>query len=280
MKIKVKLLLNAAVISVLMIVLGATNLYSNYKLSANDKELKAVMELETFIDLKEIDHLKYMNKVSNMIFDVKPDESVVVPPTDCSFGKWYYETKLHETDQTKKFLLDEIEKPHEEIHNYTKKIYDTIRTKGKEGVGQATMQFEQVHEAAETLLPLFTKYKETVIAEKNKLRAENDRLLKSTNVLNVTLTLILIAAGAVMSLLIANSITKPLQKVIAMLEDITRGEGDLTKRLDQKSNDELGRLSGLFNVFINNIETMVKNIKDSASSVTKAADEISVGNQD
>ncbi|GAL13529.1 methyl-accepting chemotaxis protein [Vibrio astriarenae] len=62
-----------------------------------------------------------------------------------------------------------------------------------------------------------------------------------------------------MTLVINRLLTKPMQSVVAAMDDIATGKGDLTQRLDETSQDELGQLSRSFNVFLTNIQNTVKN---------------------
>ncbi|SCY40022.1 methyl-accepting chemotaxis protein [Desulfoluna spongiiphila] len=60
--------------------------------------------------------------------------------------------------------------------------------------------------------------------------------------------------------LITNSIVTPIQYAREMLKDIAEGEGDLTRRLDIRSQDEMGRLSTWFNTFVGNLQGLVKGL--------------------
>ena len=47
-------------------------------------------------------------------------------------------------------------------------------------------------------------------------------------------------------LFIRNFVTSPLDKMVSGLRDISSGEGDLTRRLDIRSKDEIGILAASF----------------------------------
>ena len=55
-------------------------------------------------------------------------------------------------------------------------------------------------------------------------------------------------------------VLKPLHKVTMGLKDIARGEGDLTKRLDFGSKDEVGELAKWFDLFIGKIHGIITDI--------------------
>ncbi len=60
---------------------------------------------------------------------------------------------------------------------------------------------------------------------------------------------------------------KPIVSVRNRLEDISRGEGDLTQTPEVGSGDEIGDLSISFNEFLNKMKHFIKNIK-SATTMT------------
>lgn len=77
---------------------------------------------------------------------------------------------------------------------------------------------------------------------------------------------------------------KPLIQVSERIQDIAGGEGDLTKRLEVKSSDEIGKLAGGFNLFaekmsnlISQILTAAKNVSSTSSGVMEGSREIMQG---
>lgn len=70
-------------------------------------------------------------------------------------------------------------------------------------------------------------------------------------------------------------ILTPLDDITARVNDIAQGQGDLTKRVEFRSSDELGLLSKGINGFIDNVHTIVKDI----SKVSISLDQTSEGGQ-
>ncbi len=60
--------------------------------------------------------------------------------------------------------------------------------------------------------------------------------------------------------LVSGFIVRPINLAKERLKDIAEGEGDLTVRLEVESADEIGDLSKWFNIFIGNLQEMVKDI--------------------
>jgi methyl-accepting chemotaxis protein len=64
------------------------------------------------------------------------------------------------------------------------------------------------------------------------------------------------------SSLLRKIIVSPVKKASAMLKDISEGEGDLTRYLSVESHDEVGELSLHFNIFLDRLKGIIRNIKD------------------
>ena len=79
---------------------------------------------------------------------------------------------------------------------------------------------------------------------------------------------------------IARTITRPVNDLVAMSMDIAQGEGDLTKRMEVATKDELGDLSTWFNMFLERLNNMVSEIKKHAANINVSSQEMALGNQD
>jgi len=72
----------------------------------------------------------------------------------------------------------------------------------------------------------------------------------------------------------ANSIVKPILKVSHMIHDIASGGGDLTQRVDIKSNDEIGELAKWFNLFISKLQDMITEVSATGGPLNDTAAEL------
>ncbi len=61
---------------------------------------------------------------------------------------------------------------------------------------------------------------------------------------------------------------QPLGTMVELLKDIADGEGDLTRRIEVKSHEEIRDLSNWMNTFIENIQTIVSKIKETMVTVS------------
>jgi methyl-accepting chemotaxis protein len=98
-------------------------------------------------------------------------------------------------------------------------------------------------------------------------RADFEAELSRMRTIILFIGLICIVAGLAVSIIIGRSIAKPVNNIAAAVKVI--GEGDLTRRTDIRSKNEIGDLSRFFNVMLDNISGLVKMIKE--ETVTLAA---------
>lgn len=89
------------------------------------------------------------------------------------------------------------------------------------------------------------------------------------------LGLIAVVAGLALSIGIGRSVTGPLNRMVDMLKDIAEGEGDLTKRLEIRTNDEVGETAHWFNTFVAKVHDIMAEVRDAAASAASAAQQLS-----
>ncbi|WP_299200452.1 methyl-accepting chemotaxis protein [uncultured Amphritea sp.] len=72
--------------------------------------------------------------------------------------------------------------------------------------------------------------------------------------------LLIVLFGSLIVIWLAIRITRPLRQVTDALEQISSGEGDLTQRITVQSQDEVGVLSGHFNLFVAQLAEMIQSM--------------------
>nr|WP_319527307.1 methyl-accepting chemotaxis protein [Pseudomonas laurentiana] len=108
-----------------------------------------------------------------------------------------------------------------------------------------------------------------VMADLNTLQSDLSEQ-RATDITGMTLVGLAIAAlGLLVIWLLAVGIARPLRQMVAMLNDIAQGEGDLTRRLSSDRSDELGAIAKGFNTFLSKLQAMITQV---VSSVQKVSD--------
>ncbi|ASP37526.1 chemotaxis protein [Bacterioplanes sanyensis] len=103
-----------------------------------------------------------------------------------------------------------------------------------------------------------------------QIKQRNAEFLQET-LLTVVIMLGLLAAAA---LWMARRIVNPLHRAVSAMEEISSGDGDLTRRMSVDGNDELGRLSGAFNRFADQVQKLVQGVCASSQTLVGAAGQL------
>ena len=89
------------------------------------------------------------------------------------------------------------------------------------------------------------------------------------------LTLVCLIPLMLVSIRTSRSILRRMGDMVERVKDIAEGEGDLTKRLDVSSNDEVAELAGWFNTFMDKLQEILLKVSSNSQSLAAAGDEIS-----
>ena len=121
--------------------------------------------------------------------------------------------------------------------------------------------------------------------EINKQVAQTRMKMQSdlkTNVITIVgITLAVIVAAILVSLfLIGRFVERPLLSAVDMLRDIAQGEGDLTRRLQADTKDEIGSLAEWFNLFVGNLQEMIRQLVENVNQLSAASTELTTISDD
>lgn len=78
----------------------------------------------------------------------------------------------------------------------------------------------------------------------------------------------------IVTLILANRMVKPLRKLEQRLQDIAQGDADLTQRLDETRSDEYGMVAKWFNLFLEKLQVMVREIRDEAVTINDSGQQL------
>ncbi len=84
----------------------------------------------------------------------------------------------------------------------------------------------------------------------------------------------LAALFGVMAWLVSKKLVQPINDLIARLKDIAEGDADLTQKVDEDRNDELGELGRWFNVFVDRIHDTIAQASEVSVEVLDTAKDI------
>jgi methyl-accepting chemotaxis protein len=105
----------------------------------------------------------------------------------------------------------------------------------------------------------------------NTIMAPVYEMLKITLIISVVVLVLLVLAV----LFLSRAISRPIVNVANTLRDISEGEGDLTKRITIRADDEIGDLSNYFNLTMEKIKNLVSTIKYKINGLNHTSFELS-----
>lgn len=83
-----------------------------------------------------------------------------------------------------------------------------------------------------------------------------------------------ILVAILLGFVLIRNIRNPIKEMTDILKDISEGEGDLTKRVNITSKDELGELSSYFDRFIEDNQEMIRGIMDNTDALRLGSEEV------
>lgn len=88
------------------------------------------------------------------------------------------------------------------------------------------------------------------------------------------IALVLTGATAFVIMVAAHRMVVPIKNMADNLNDIAKGEGDLTKRLSVKGEDEIAQLGRAFNLFVDKLQHIIGDVANATAKVKAAANAI------
>lgn len=113
------------------------------------------------------------------------------------------------------------------------------------------------------------------LQEAETVTAANARSLAMVMILGLTVCVLMIV-------FLPGLIVRPITNILARIRDIAGGGGDLTKRVEVTSADEVGQLGASFNSFLDQLQLLIREVAESTLLVASASEQMSAiaANQD
>ncbi|MCE9596330.1 MAG: methyl-accepting chemotaxis protein [Spirochaetia bacterium] len=157
--------------------------------------------------------------------------------------------------------------------------YSRIKTHPEFDQTQARDAFEAAREKVKVLYDQMDKKAEgydRIASEQSKINDTQVGLMVKS-VIAISLVTLLVGVG--LTLMIARSILGPLHLIIARVEEVAEGNGDLTRRVSLKGKDELGRLAKALDKFLETTAQIVREVAGSLASTRGVAEQLSEASQ-
>ena len=250
----------------------STNIIINLKkIHANINDLMNLINRATTQEKKSADLLEeYGNSTQSMsvtmvkdeIARVSQDSFTIIHNTTATIAEVL---KSSDLSKVEKDAFARAEANTIKYEGLVKKVLDTAGT----DLGAATASFAE----ADDLFKTITKDLDGLIALETKLGKDKYTTARATFWTVVVVASIVFVAAVLLplgiSMVIRAMILHPVNKTVEVIESVSRG--DLTKRIEVDSNDEIGEMARNFNVFAKKLHDTIMEVARSSNEVSSAA---------
>jgi len=244
---------------------------------------------------------KWFEKLAASV-EYEVDFTGELDPCRSFFGRWYGNS-YHIDNPELETMLKNFNEQQVCLHKLGADVMaapenrrTSLLTRGKRISHKVTKELETIAVYTEKHLAVLKNNEKTCMAEMyqaakkmnvalNDLKVMADKSMAQavagsheTASFSILMVSILVAGSLVLAIVLGffmtRSITGPLNLTVAMVQDIAEGEGDLTKRLEVKSNNELGELGTGINTFIEKLQDMLRKMIEGIETLASSSTEL------
>ena len=133
--------------------------------------------------------------------------------------------------------------------------------------GEWLSVFAPIKIANQTWGVVFEMPRSSVLADARALDQTISQQVETSVKTELLAGILLVLAGLATIAWSAARLVKPIRDVVFRLNDIASGEGDLTQRLEVKSQDEIGELAIGFNLFLGKLQSIIGDVVDTTLKI-------------
>jgi len=172
--------------------------------------------------------------------------------------------------------LKGIEKQAEEVAHHVTTVLELFESGDVHAAherGEAVAhEEEQLFNHIEGILASVEKFTDAAAKQ-----AESDVQATEVMVMGVGASALLL--GLLLGVVVARSITRPMNEILAAADDLHKGDGDLTYRIPDFGTDEIGETANSINGFISKMQNVLLDVRTSVETVAAASEEVSASAQ-
>jgi methyl-accepting chemotaxis protein len=137
--------------------------------------------------------------------------------------------------------------------------------------GNIPRSVSQMNVALETLKSSLVKFKDERYSTFTNTLSEADVEAQNTLSVGLGIAIASILFMALTAYIVISMLNRNIQVVLNSLKNIAEGEGDLTRRIDQQSKDEIGELAFWVNSFLDKLQNTIGNVVNVIPALTKVS---------
>ena len=173
-------------------------------------------------------------------------------------------------------LITHYEEARAEWTGLSRQIVDGRKADTRQGRRLALdLSLNQAMEAFDLMRTHLDELTQIILKESNLTYDHTHKTYNQATTATATFIFLGLIAGVVLTLILQRAIIRPIHGAIDGLKDIAQGEGDLTRRLDVKTSDEMGQLAFWLNTFMEKLQKVIKNIAATSGNLGTSAEDLS-----
>ncbi|MDH5692998.1 MAG: methyl-accepting chemotaxis protein [Gammaproteobacteria bacterium] len=184
---------------------------------------------------------------------------------------------VHNEEQKKEFekLLAMLKTLDNHIVEYERHTAEVFHAFESNQIGRGIELAERVEKEEEKVLNLVEQLLSEVekFTKEAAVTAETDSQTALTLIMGIAISALVF--GVIFGLTVSNSITKPVGHMLHAADELSQGDGDLTRRLPDFGRDEIGQTAVAFNGFIEKIHRVMVDVSASVENVASASEQVS-----
>lgn len=258
---------------IFLLTLGVTSVMQVSKVNVGMKILSE-SRMTPIVELEKIkSNVEYIRTRSSALMDatddntrktVKEDLSARISTIDKSLEKY-------KSDSDYKTIIDNYSKFISAEESFVK--IAEVGNNTKQGPPTEAINFDK---AKMTLVASFDEVINKHVTSANSTYEQSKQIFGSTLITIISLVVISLIITTILSIVIIRETVDPVKKVTEKLKEISNNNGDLTQRIGYESKDEIGELSLNFDLFIDKLHTIIKEIHSSANIISVSSEELSI----
>jgi methyl-accepting chemotaxis protein len=181
----------------------------------------------------------------------------------------------YNNDSAYKEILDNTQK-FIEASDYFVKNNGVGTVKNQSGVPGPPAGMTELDTARDNAVAAFDKAIENQVAVAKSTYSKSENVYFDTLVGLISLIVVCAIITLILSIIITKAVVSPVRRVTDKLKEISQSHGDLTKRIGYKSKDEVGELSSSFDLFMDKLHGLIKEVSISANVISSSSEELKV----
>jgi methyl-accepting chemotaxis protein len=258
---------------IFLLLLGVTSITQVSKVNVgikilSESRLTPIVELETIKS-----NIEYIRTRSSALMDATDDATRKTVKDDLAARVTSVDKALEEykDDSQYKTLIDNYSKFKSAEQAFIKIAEASNKT--QDGPPTEAMNFDA---SKVSLVESFDEIINNHVQEANFTYEQSKQIFGNTMMLIISLIAVSLIITIILSIVIIKETVIPIRKVTEKLKEISNSNGDLTQRIGYESKDEIGELSLSFDMFIDKLHTIIKEIHNSANTISVSSEELSI----